>query len=142
MAGYQEVQDYRHSNEDFTEDEDEVDEGDLTEDESAEEDCAPYQVRHYHHYYYAPVVMRATHLWQKTTAPALRQMMVLRMRMRSKKAKEAKPKPTMCLHGEQSIAVTNNKKNKMIKTERKTRKEKTRIMAGRKEQTRRRRTKH
>lgn len=73
------------------------------------------------------------------------------MRMRSKKAKEAKPKPTMCLHGEQSIAVTNNKEKKMtqnekkernVKTERKTRKEKTRIMAGRKEQTRRRRTKH
>ena len=61
MAGYQEVQDYRHSNEDFTEDEDEVDEGDLTEDESAEEDCAPYQVRHYHHYYYAPVTYNHHH---------------------------------------------------------------------------------
>ena len=66
--------------------------------------------------------------------------------MRSKEAKEAKTKPTMCLHGEQSIAVTNNKENKMtqreekernVKTKRKTRKEQTRIMAGR-----RRRTKH
>ena len=74
--------------------------------------------------------------------------MVSRMRMRSK---EAKPKLTMCLHGEQSIAVTNNKENKMtqkekkdrnVKTKRKTRKEQPRIMAGRREQTRRRRTKH
>ena len=47
MAGYQDFQDYRHPNENFTEDEDEVDEENLTEDESAEEDCAPYQVRHY-----------------------------------------------------------------------------------------------
>ena len=55
MAGYQNFQDYRHPNDDFTEDEDEADEKDLTEDESTEEDYAPYQVRHYHHYYFAPV---------------------------------------------------------------------------------------
>ena len=39
MAGYQDFQDYRQPNENFTEDEDEVDEENLTEDESAEEDC-------------------------------------------------------------------------------------------------------
>ena len=74
MAGYRDFQNYRHHNEEFTEDEDEdgVDETEFTEDDRTEdedegeddekdrtedeEDCVPYQDRQPpYHYYYAPV---------------------------------------------------------------------------------------
>ena len=61
---YQEYhyQDYRHPKEEFTEDEDEVDEREFTEDESDEEDCVPYQDRQPpYHNYYAPVSYHQHH---------------------------------------------------------------------------------